>query len=120
MSPVIVAGVEGMDVRYKTSDVHKYYTYSSRAVVLARASLNAWVLTSPPFDEILFCASKHYCEGETLIMTKVAGLIVLLIGVAGFATAVPCMVPEIDPSTAGSPLALLFGAWLIFRSSRKK
>jgi hypothetical protein len=53
-------------------------------------------------------------------MTRVAGLMLLLMGVAGFATAVP--VPEIDLSTAGagSALALISGAILIFRSSRKK
>jgi hypothetical protein len=53
-------------------------------------------------------------------MARVAGLMLLLMGVAGFASAQPKIVPEIDSGTAGSALALLSGAILIFRSSRKK
>jgi hypothetical protein len=53
-------------------------------------------------------------------MTKLAGMVLLLIGMAGLATAAPVIAPEIDPGVAGSALALLSGAVLIFRSSRKK
>jgi hypothetical protein len=55
-----------------------------------------------------------------LTMTRIAGMALMLLGVAGFAMAAPVPVPEIDPGAAGSALALLSGAILIFRSSRKK
>jgi len=42
----------------------------------------------------------------------------LFIGACGIASATP--VPEIDPGSAGSALALLTGALLIVRARRKK
>ena len=53
-------------------------------------------------------------------MTKVLGMFLLLVGVSGLAVATPVIVPEIDPGSAGSALALLSGAVLMFRSRRKK
>jgi hypothetical protein len=53
-------------------------------------------------------------------MTKAVGMILLLIGAGALAVAAPVIAPEIDPGTAGSALALLSGAVLIFRSARKK
>jgi hypothetical protein len=53
-------------------------------------------------------------------MNKMLGMFLLLVGVSGLAMAVPTPVPEIDPGSAGSALALLSGAVLIFRSQRKK
>jgi MYXO-CTERM domain-containing protein len=50
-------------------------------------------------------------------MTKFAAFALLLIGTAGIAGAVP--VPEIDPASGGSALALLAGALLVVRSRRK-
>lgn len=52
---------------------------------------------------------------------KVLGMSLLLIGVAGLAVAVPPPVgaPEIDAGSAGSALALLSGALLIFKTKRK-
>ena len=49
---------------------------------------------------------------------KVAGLVLLMIGVGGaaFGTAVP----EISPASAGSALALISGAVLVMRGRRKK
>jgi len=52
-------------------------------------------------------------------MTKIAGMMSLLIGVAGLAMA-SATVPEIDPGTAFAPLALISGAVLIIRGRRKK
>jgi len=51
-------------------------------------------------------------------MTKIVGMIMLLIGVAGFAMA-GTAVPEIDPGSAVAPFALLSGAILIIRARRK-
>jgi hypothetical protein len=53
-------------------------------------------------------------------MTKVLGMFLLLVAVSGLALAQPVPSPEIDPGSAGSALALLSGAVLIFRSHRKK
>ena len=50
-------------------------------------------------------------------MTRMVGMMLLLIGAAGFAMANP--VPEIDPGSAGSALALLSGALLVARGRRK-
>jgi hypothetical protein len=52
-------------------------------------------------------------------MTKTVGMLLVFLGVSGVAGAV-ATVPEIDPGSAGSAIALLSGAVLIFRSSRKK
>jgi hypothetical protein len=51
-------------------------------------------------------------------MQKTIAVVLLFIGVSGAALAVP--VPEIDPSSAGSALALVAGALLMMRTSRKK
>jgi hypothetical protein len=53
-----------------------------------------------------------------LEMMRMIGVMLLLIGVSGLAMAVPA--PEIDPSSAGSALALLSGALLVLRGRRKK
>jgi hypothetical protein len=53
-------------------------------------------------------------------MSKLAGMVLLLIGTAGLVTAAPVIAPEIDATVAGSALALLTGAVLISRTSRKK
>lgn len=50
-------------------------------------------------------------------MMKVAGMTLLLLGVAGLASATT--VPEIDPGSAGSAVALLAGALLVIRGRRK-
>jgi hypothetical protein len=52
-------------------------------------------------------------------MTKIAGIMMLLVGISGLALAVP-VGPEISPNTAGSALALLTGAALVIRSRRRK
>jgi hypothetical protein len=50
-------------------------------------------------------------------MRKTIGAILLLIGIAGVATA---SVPEIDPSSGVNALALLSGALILIRGRRKK
>ena len=50
-------------------------------------------------------------------MTKFVGMMLLLTGMAGVAMAAG--VPEIDPGSAGSALALLSGALLVARGRRK-
>jgi uncharacterized membrane protein HdeD (DUF308 family) len=50
-------------------------------------------------------------------MQKVLGYTLLVIGVSSFAMGA---VPEIDPASAGSALALLSGAVLVIRGRRKK
>ena len=51
-------------------------------------------------------------------MVKTIGIMLLLIGVSGFAMAQA--VPEIDPGSAGSAIALLSGALLVARGRCKK
>ena len=51
---------------------------------------------------------------------KALGLLLLAIGVSGVAIAIPVGVPEIDPSSGVSALALLSGALLIIRGNRKR
>jgi hypothetical protein len=51
-------------------------------------------------------------------MTKIAGLMLLVIGISGFAFASP--VPEISAGAAGNALALLSGAVLVVRGRRRK
>ena len=51
-------------------------------------------------------------------MTRIVGMTLLLIGVAGLAMA--SAVPEIDPGSAGSALALLSGVLLVVRGRSKK
>lgn len=48
---------------------------------------------------------------------KLAGMILLLVGVSSFAFATA--VPEISAGSAGSALALLSGALLVLRSRKK-
>jgi hypothetical protein len=50
-------------------------------------------------------------------MRKVLGLVLMGIGSGVAATA--AIVPEIDPASAGSAIALLAGAILIFRGRRR-
>jgi len=54
-------------------------------------------------------------------MTKIVGMTLLLIGVAGFATAAVGTVgaPEIDPTSAVGALTLLSGAVLVMRGRKK-
>jgi hypothetical protein len=49
---------------------------------------------------------------------KLLGMALMFVGVASFASAVS--VPEIDPGSAGSAIALLSGALLVVRAGRKK
>jgi hypothetical protein len=48
---------------------------------------------------------------------KIVGMILLLVGSAGFAMAT--IAPEIDPGSATTALALLSGAVLVIRGRRK-
>ena len=50
-------------------------------------------------------------------MKKTIGMLLLVIGASGAALAA---VPEIDPVSGGSALALLAGALLVIRGRRKK
>jgi hypothetical protein len=52
-------------------------------------------------------------------MTRMIGMMLLLIGVSGLAIAQP-RAPEIDANSAASALALLSGALLVVRGRRKK
>lgn len=49
---------------------------------------------------------------------KVIGMLTVFVGMAGMLSATP--VPEIDPGSAGSAIALLSGALLILKASRRK
>jgi hypothetical protein len=51
-------------------------------------------------------------------MIKLIGMALLLVAVSGLANAT-ATVPEIDPGSAGSALALLSGALLVIRGRRK-
>jgi hypothetical protein len=50
-------------------------------------------------------------------MHKVVGMIFLLIGTSVFTMG--AITPEIDPASAGSAIALVSGALLIYRGRRK-
>jgi len=50
---------------------------------------------------------------------KIVGMLVLLVGCAGFAMGVNDFVPEIDPGSATTALALVAGAVLVIRGRRK-
>jgi hypothetical protein len=50
-------------------------------------------------------------------MQKTLGILLLMVGVAGCCMAVS--VPEIDPATGGSAIALVAGALLVIRGRRK-
>jgi hypothetical protein len=49
---------------------------------------------------------------------KLLGMALMFVAVASFANAT--QVPEIDPGSAGSAIALLSGTLLVIRASRKK
>lgn len=51
---------------------------------------------------------------------KVAGLVLLFVGLAAAALAQPPVAPEISVGSAGSALALLSGVLLIVRARRKQ
>jgi LPXTG-motif cell wall-anchored protein len=55
-------------------------------------------------------------------MMKFSGMVLLLVGLAGFASAGlgTAPAPEIDPASGVGALALLSGALLVIRSRRKK
>ena len=55
---------------------------------------------------------------EVSNVTKTIGMILLLVGVSGLALANGVGVPEIDPSSGASALALLSGALLVIRGRR--
>ena len=50
---------------------------------------------------------------------KILGMALVFAAVSGMALATP-LVPEIDPGSAGSALALLTGALLVIRGRRKR
>lgn len=56
-----------------------------------------------------------YKEKERM---KVLGMVLFFVGMASFLSATT--VPEIDPGSAGSAVALLSGALLIFKASRQR
>ena len=53
-------------------------------------------------------------------MTKTIGMLLLLAGAAASLFGQTQPVPEIDPGSAGSALALLSGALLVIRGRRKQ
>jgi hypothetical protein len=52
-------------------------------------------------------------------IVKMIGGMLLLIGMAGFASALNVSVPEIGPASAGSAIALIAGAVLVMRGRRR-
>lgn len=52
-------------------------------------------------------------------MRKTIGMLLLMIGTAAIAAAVPS-VPEVDPASAGSLIAVVTGGLLVLGSRRKK
>ena len=50
-------------------------------------------------------------------MQKTLGMLLLMVGIAGCCMAAP--VPEIDPATGGSAIALVAGALLVIRGRKK-
>lgn len=54
------------------------------------------------------------------MITKIAGMMLLMAGLAGFAMADITIVPEVSAGSAGSALALLSGAMLVIRGRRRK
>jgi len=76
---------------------------------------------SPAFIEsfgALLSWSSIDLRKETRKMMKIAGMMMLLIGVSGAAFA--GIAPEISPSAAGSAVALISGAVLVIRGRRRK
>ena len=51
-------------------------------------------------------------------MTKTVGMMLIFLGLSGLAVAA-VQVPEIDPGSASSAIALLTGALFVFRARRK-
>jgi len=62
---------------------------------------------------------KFTIGGPRKMMMKIAGMTLLCIGVSSVAFGVSG-VPEIDPASGGSALALLSGALLMIRSRRRR
>jgi hypothetical protein len=56
---------------------------------------------------------------EGFTVRKIAGMVLLVIGVSGVAMAVPAGVPEVDAGSGVSALALISGAMLVIRGRRK-
>lgn len=52
-------------------------------------------------------------------MMKIAGMMLLMAGLAGFAVADSVIVPEISAGSAGSAMALLSGIMLVIRGRRR-
>ncbi len=50
-------------------------------------------------------------------MQKIIGMVLSVIGASGFA--IGGQAPEIDPASAGSALALVSGALLVYKGRRK-
>ena len=57
-------------------------------------------------------------QRKSEVYVKIAGMLLLVVGVSG--VAMGAVAPEIDPSSGVSALALLSGALLVFRGSRKR
>jgi hypothetical protein len=53
-------------------------------------------------------------------VTRLIGLTVLLMGVAGYAFAAVVQVPEIDASSGAAAVTLLAGGLLVLRGRRRK
>jgi hypothetical protein len=53
-------------------------------------------------------------------VTKITGLMLVLIGVSGLAMASSVATPEINPASAATALALLSGVLLVLRGRRNR
>lgn len=53
-------------------------------------------------------------------MKKISGILLLLAGLASCALANPFATPEIDPASGLNAVALITGALLVIRGSRKR
>jgi hypothetical protein len=51
---------------------------------------------------------------------KLVGVVLLVMGMAGFASALNAIAPEVSPASAGSAIVLIAGAVLVMRGRRKK
>ncbi len=51
---------------------------------------------------------------------KIAGFVLILVGMSGAAMAIPVGVPEVDGGTAASAICLVSGALLVLKSRFKK
>ena len=63
-----------------------------------------------------------YClqVGGDLFGMRIAGMVLLLMGLSGLAFAGGAIVPEISPATGVGALTLLSGAVLVIRARRRK